>query len=320
MGVDAGRDDVAADLFARLEDDAGGAAVFVEDFSDGGVGANFDAQFPRGSADGVGDRTGAAAAETPGAERTIDFTHVVMQENVGGARRTDAEKGTDDAGGGHGGFEDVGFKPLVEEVGGAHGHELGERVAFIGAEFAKTLQQEVELLEILWIQRGGIRRNYGEHGLHEAAHRRHHFGEFVVGFGIEAGVAANFALRFGVVVDTPEVVAIEHGGKGAVERKNFEAVVGQIQFANDFGAEQRDYVGTFREQEAWDDFFGDCGAAEDAAPFEDQHFFPSFRQISGVHETIVTASDDDHIVGLRHSLELQNEKEDFDETWNETFY
>jgi len=69
-----------------------------------------------------------------------------------------------------------------------------------------------------------------------------------------------------------------------------------------------DYVGTFGEEEAWHDFFGDGGAAKDAAAFEDQHFFPGFGQVGCVHETVVTASDDDHIVGLRHSLGLQTKK------------
>ena len=133
-------------------------------------------------------------------------------------------------------------------------------------------------------------------------------------------MAANFTLGFGVIVDAPEVVAIEHGGKGAVKRKDFQAIVGQIQFANDFGAEERDHVGTFGKEETWDDFFGDGGAAKDAAALEDENFLSCFGQIGSVHETVVTASDDDHIVGLRHSLGLQYEEEDFDESWNETFY
>jgi hypothetical protein len=210
MGIDAGRDDVAADFFAGLEDDTGGAAIFVEDFPDGGVGANFDAQFAGSGSDGIGDLASAAAAEAPGAERAIDFAHVVMQENVSGAGRTDAEECADDAGGGHGGFEDVGLEPLIEEIGGAHGHELDQGVAFVRAEFAEALQHEVKLLEIFRIQRGGIRRDHRKHRLHEAAHRRHHFREFVVGFGVEAGVATDFTLGFGVIVDAPKVVAIEH--------------------------------------------------------------------------------------------------------------
>ncbi len=124
MGIDAGGDDVAADFFAGLEDYAGGAAVFVEDFSDRGVGANFNAQFAGSGSDGIGDLASAAAAETPGTEGAIDFAHVVMEENIRGAGGTDAEESADDAGGGHGGFEDVGLEPLVQKVGGAHGHEL----------------------------------------------------------------------------------------------------------------------------------------------------------------------------------------------------
>ena len=85
-------------------------------------------------------------------------------------------------------------------------------------------------------------------------------------------------------------------------------------------AEQGDYVGTFGEEEAGDDFFGDGGAAEDAAALEDNDFLPSFGQVGGVDQAIVTASDDDDVVELRHSLGLQYEEEEFDETWNETFY
>jgi hypothetical protein len=116
------------------------------------------------------------------------------------------------------------------------------------------------------------------------------------------------------------VIAVEHGGEGAVEGKDFQAVVGEIQLANDFGAEERDYVGTFGKEEAGDDFFSDSGAAEDAAALKDDNFFAGFGQVGGVDQAIVTASDDNDIVELRHALGLQYEEEEFDETWNETFY
>ena len=151
MGIDAGGDDVAANFLAGLEDHAGGAAIFVEDFPDRSIGADFDAEFAGSGSDGVGDLAGAAAAETPGAEGAVDFAHVVMEENVGGAGGTNAEECADDAGGGHGGFEDVGFKPLVEEVGGAHGHQLDQGIALVGAEFAESLEHEVKLLEVFGI-------------------------------------------------------------------------------------------------------------------------------------------------------------------------
>src|SRR6266403_1345365 len=124
MRIDAGRNDVGGNFFTRFEGDAGGAAVFDEDFLDGGWRADFHAEFARGGGDGVADGACAAAAESPGPEGAVDFAHVMVQEHVSGAGGTAAAEGADDAGGGHGGFEDVGLEPLVEEIGGAHGHEL----------------------------------------------------------------------------------------------------------------------------------------------------------------------------------------------------
>ena len=75
----------------------------------------------------------------------------------------------------------------------------------------------------------------------------------------------------------------------------------KIELADDFRAEERDHVGTFGEEKAGDDFFGDGGTAEDVAAFEDQDFFAGLGQIGCVGEAIVTAADDDHVVVLlRH--------------------
>src|SRR6266404_1012645 len=261
MRVDAGGNYAGGNFFAGFESNAGSATVLYEDFVDGGLCADFHTEFAGGCGDSVADGTGAAAAESPGTEGAVDFAHVVMKENVSRAGGADAEEGPDDAGSGHGGFEDVGLEPLVEEIGGTHGHELDEGVALVGREIAKTLAEEVEALEVTGMQGGRIGRDHGEDGLHEAAHRGHHLGEFVVGFGVEAGVAANFALRAGVVIHAPEVVAVVHGSEGAVEGEYFEAVAREIEFANDFWAQERDDVGTFGEEEAGDDFVSDGGAA-----------------------------------------------------------
>jgi hypothetical protein len=129
---------------------------------------------------------GATAAESPGAEGAIDFAHVVVEQNVGRAGRANAEERADNAGSGHGGFQHVGLKPLVEEVGGTHSHQLHQGVALVGRKFPEALQHEVQLLQILRIQRGRVRRNHGEHGFHEAAHGRHHLREFVVRLSVKA--------------------------------------------------------------------------------------------------------------------------------------
>jgi len=225
-----------------------------------------------------------------------------MQENVRGARRADAKEGADDAGRRHRRFEDVGFEPLVEEIGGAHGHELNESVTLVGRKLAETLEQEMQLLEIFGIERGGIGRNHRQHRLHEAAHRGHHLGEFVVGFGVEAGVAANVADGLSVIVYAPEIIAAGHGRERAVEREDFQAVARKIEFANDFGAKKRDDVRTFGEKKTGEDFFGDSGAAQNVAAFEDDNLLAGLGEVCGVDQAVVATADDDNVVLLPHSV------------------
>ena len=217
----------------------------------------------------------------------------MVQQNVGGAGRAHAEKSADDSGGGHGGFERIGFEPLVEKIGGAHGHELDEIVFVLGGEGLETLAEEGEFFQAARIERSGIGRNHGQKRLDEAAHCDHGLAEFFVGFGVEVRVAVEFAARFGVIVDAPEVIAVGHGREGAVERKDFQAVARQIEVANDFRAQQRDDVGKNGKFESGNDFFGDGGAAEDVAPFEDEDFFARAGEIGRVDEAVVAAADHD---------------------------
>ena len=72
-------------FFASFEDDAVCRAVFQQNFQDGRFHTDFSAGFAGGAADGIGNSAGAASAEAPGAERAVDFAHVVMQQNIGGA-------------------------------------------------------------------------------------------------------------------------------------------------------------------------------------------------------------------------------------------
>src|SRR5206468_4891408 len=94
-------------------------------------GADFDASFARGIGDGIRNGACAAAAETPGTERAVDFAHVVMEEDIRGSGRANTKERPDDAGGGHSCFENVSLEPLVEKIGRAHGHELDEGIALV---------------------------------------------------------------------------------------------------------------------------------------------------------------------------------------------
>src|SRR6185437_24370 len=107
------------------------------------------------------------------------------------------------------------------------------------------------------MERSGIRRHHAEKRLDEAAHLQHLLAEFVVGFGVTAGMADEFAAGLRVIVYAPEMVAVGHRSERAVEREDFEAVAREIEVANDFGAQKRDDVRANGEFEAGDDFFGD---------------------------------------------------------------
>ena len=74
--------------------------------------------------DGVGDGAGAPARQSPRPERAVDLTHVVVEQHVGRPRRAHAEKCSDDPRGGHRRLEDVGLEPLIQEIHGAHRHQL----------------------------------------------------------------------------------------------------------------------------------------------------------------------------------------------------
>ena len=232
-GIDAGGNDVAVDLVAILQNDALSAIVLYQDLCNRRFGADLDANFAGGVGDGVGDCAGAAARKSPGTKRAVNFSHVVMQQDVGRAGRAHAKKRADDSGGRHGGLEHVGFKPLVQEVNGAHGHELDLVVFVVAGQALKAAAEKQHLHQFARIERGRIGRHHAQDRLHEAAHGLHGLAELFVGFGVDFGVAGDLATRLAVIVHAPEIIAVRHGRERAVERQDFQAVAGQIEVADD---------------------------------------------------------------------------------------
>ncbi len=79
----------------------------------------------------------------------------------------------------------------------------------------------------------------------------------------------------------------------------------EIEFADDFGAKERDHVRTFGKKKAGDDFFGNRRAAEDVAAFENDDLLACFGEIRGVDQAVVATADDDNVVVLPHSVGLR---------------
>src|SRR5258706_14694708 len=106
-------------------------------------------------------------------------------------------------------------------------------------------------------------------------------------------MARNLSTRLRMVIDPPKMISIRHGREGAIEREDFQAMPRQIEFANDFGAEQGNDIRTNRKLESGKDFFRDGGAAQKVPAIEHEHAFARARQIRGIDQTVVAAADDD---------------------------
>ena len=93
--IDTGRNDVGANLFAILENDAPGLAVRNDDFRDRRFTAYLGAGFARCRGNRVRYRARSSAHKPPRPECAVDFAHIMVQQNVGRARRSNAEEGSD---------------------------------------------------------------------------------------------------------------------------------------------------------------------------------------------------------------------------------
>src|SRR5262245_3923105 len=81
-GVDAGRNYVAVKFVPIGQHHAFGLSIFHDDFDDAGLGPDFYSSFARRTGNCIGDRARAPARKSPGAECPVNFSHVVMEQNV----------------------------------------------------------------------------------------------------------------------------------------------------------------------------------------------------------------------------------------------
>ena len=219
----------------------------------------------------------------------------MVQQHVGRAGRSHAQKRPDDARRRHGGLEHVGLEPLIEEIGRAHGHQLNLVVAVLIGQRAETPGHEQQPGQAARVQRHRIGRRHAQDRLDEARHLDHRPAVLVVRFGVELRVPGDFPPRFRVIVHAPQVI-VRHRREGAIERQDLEAVPRQIEVADDLGPQQRHDVRAHRELEAGKHFLGDRGPPEHRASLEHEDLPARPGEICGGRETVVTAADHDGAV------------------------
>ena len=295
-GIETRRHDAGGNLLAVVEPHARRSAPGHEHLCHGGLRADLDARLASSGRDRFRDGTRAAACKAPRAELAVDFSHVVVQQHVGRARGPDAEKGADDARSRHRRLERVGLEPLIQEVGGAHRHQLHVEPLQPQGHCAELAVDRVQLPGRPEVRRERVDRHQSQHGLDEPRHLGHGFVVLVVHGGVAGRVPRDLATRVLVIVGPPQVVAIRHRRERAVERQNLEAVPAELQLLDDLGTQERHDVRAHRELEAVEHFLGHGGAAQHVTAFEDQDLAARPRQVGGGRQPVVAAADDDRVI------------------------
>ncbi len=299
--VDAAHYDAGVDLGPVVEDDAGRPVARRRQLHAGNARVRADLRTEGlGSAgDGCGDRAGPALVQAPGSEGPVDLAHVVVEQDVGRARRADAEERADDARRGHRGLERIGLEPLVQEVGGAHRHQADERRLVALRQPGEVAGQPQHAQPVARVQAGDVRRDHAEDRLDEAGHLRHEEAVFLVGVGVGRRPATDLAHGRGVVVAPPQPVAVERRER-AVERQDLQAVLRELKVADDLRAQQADDVRKHAERVAGHHLVAGHGAAQEVALLEGQDLPAGLRQVGGGREPVVAAADDHRVVAIRH--------------------
>ena len=178
------------------------------------------------------------------------------------------------------------------KLGAEFAHRFVERPQFLAVanSFAET-----DVAPIL-----GQRQRIGR-GL--AEHRFEHGGDAFekrvvarIGGGIlraELGNLAAAQLRVGAHQQAATIG--QRRERRRIARQNREAVLFELQLANDLRQKQADDVRGGRNFVAGPQLFGRRAAAEHMAAFEHADFVAGAGQIRGAHEAVVAAADDDRI-------------------------
>jgi hypothetical protein len=90
-------------------------------------------------------------------------------------------------------------------------------------------------------------------------------------------VTRDLSACLGVVSPPGEIVSVRQRTESAIKRNDFEIVLGEFEFADDFWPQETDDVRANGVLEPRINFLGDCGAAHEMATLKTEDFFSGFR-------------------------------------------
>jgi hypothetical protein len=151
-------DDRGLQLVTVFEAHAGRLAVANDDFFYARLGAQLAAGGLECARNRLGHGTHTTTREAPRTDVAIDFAHVVVQQDVGRARRVHPEGRADDAAARLGGLDYLGLEILVEVLGHAHGPEADRLVHAILAHLPELAADVQKLEQVFRLERGRVGR------------------------------------------------------------------------------------------------------------------------------------------------------------------
>ena len=213
--------DFGLELIAVLECDSNSASILDDDLLHACVDSDLHPERFRRVQDRAADSARAVLGKAPGAERAVNFAHIVMEQHIRRPRRARTQERADDPAGGFCTFQRVGLEPLFEQIRGRLRGELGNRVQFFFLRARRILTDFEQAEHVAQDQGSWVRRDQVDDWLDGFRGARHDACIFIVGFRILGRVTIDLAARQVVVVPRGEIISVFHWREGAWQAAGF---------------------------------------------------------------------------------------------------
>jgi hypothetical protein len=242
LWVCSGHHDSGCEFIAVLENHAHGAPTPDLDLLHARVDSDLHPERFCRVENGAADSARAVLGKAPGAERTINFAHVVMKQNVRRPGRARTQECADDPAGSFRAFQRVGLEPLFEQIRAGLCGELGDGIQFFFREACRVATDLEQIGQVARAKRRWVRRDQAEEGFDRFRGARHDAGIFIVGFCVLRRVTVDLLAGQVMVVPRGEVIPVFHRSERAGQWQDLQPVFWQLQVTDDLRAQQADHV------------------------------------------------------------------------------
>ena len=253
---------------------------------------------------GLGNGAHATARESPGAHAAVHVAHLVMQQNVGRARRHYAERRPDDAAARMRGYDQRVFEVFVQEICNTHGVKAHHVVDRILTQLHRLFAHVHQFEQVPGLEGGRIRRCAQQEFTDDTALPHDVTVKAHGGIRIALAVPCYFPAGNIRVDVTANVVAILGNGHAAAERHDLQPIPGQVHAAVNLGPQQAAHVGSIGINPVLVQFPAGRGAAKVLVFLHHQDIQSCHGEVCAIGQAVVTRTDDDRIIFHGYLLRL----------------